>query len=52
VHKRISELVPYQPLHYSAETALAKNNVKGPFGEAAGFQSGVTWNVWEWEITG
>jgi len=52
VHKRISELVPYQPLYYSAETALAKNNVKGPFGEAVGFQSGVTWNVWAWETIG
>jgi peptide/nickel transport system substrate-binding protein len=51
VHKRVSDLVPYQPLYYSAETALAKNNVKGPFGEAVGFQSGVTWNVYEWEIT-
>ncbi len=51
-HTRISELLPYQALHYSVETALARNNVKGPFGEAVGFQSGVTWNVWEWEVTG
>jgi len=51
VHKRVSELVPYQPLYYSAETALAKNFVKGPFAEAVGFQSGVTWNVYEWDLT-
>jgi len=51
VHKHISQLVPYQPLHYSVSTALAKNHVKGPFGEPAGGQSGVTWNIWEWEVT-
>ena len=51
VHKRISELVPFQPLYYSVDFVLAKNKVKGPFGVPAGIQSGVTRNVWEWEVT-
>ena len=51
VHKRISELVPFQPLYYSVDFVLAKKKVKGPFGVPAGIQSGVTRNVWEWEVT-
>jgi ABC-type transport system substrate-binding protein len=49
LHKRMSELAAYIPLHYSAEVLLARNKLKGPLGYY-GPQLGVTWNVWEWEI--
>ena len=35
----------------NVELVLAKNKVKGPSG-TAGPQTGLTWNIWEWEITG
>jgi ABC-type transport system substrate-binding protein len=49
LHKRMSELATYIPLHYSAEVLLARNKLKGPAG-AYGPQLGVTWNVWQWEL--
>ena len=49
VHRRISELVAYGPLFYIVELVLAKNKVRGPSG-TAGPQTGITWNVWEWEV--
>ena len=50
VHRRISETVAYGPLFYIVELVLAKNKVKGPSG-TAGPQTGITWNVWDWEVT-
>jgi peptide/nickel transport system substrate-binding protein len=50
VHRRISETVAYGPLFYIVELVLAKNKVKGPSG-TAGPQTGITWNLWEWEVT-
>jgi peptide/nickel transport system substrate-binding protein len=50
VHRRISEQVAFGPLFYIVELVLAKNKVKGPAG-SAGPQTGVTWNVWDWEVT-
>lgn len=50
VHKRISELVAFAPLFYIVELVIAKHRVKGPSG-TAGPQTGITWNLWEWEVT-
>jgi peptide/nickel transport system substrate-binding protein len=50
LHKRMSELAAYVPLHYSVEVLLARSKLKGPLG-AYGPQLGVTWNVWQWELT-
>jgi peptide/nickel transport system substrate-binding protein len=49
MHKRISEVVAFQPIYYIVELVLAKNKVKGPAG-SAGPQTGITWNVWDWEV--
>lgn len=46
----MSELVGFGPLYYSAEIILAKHRVKGPMGNY-GPQIGVTWNIFEWEVT-
>ena len=49
MHQRLTELVAFGPLFYSYEALIARNNVKGPQG-VVGPQTGITWNVWEWEI--
>ncbi len=49
MHQRLTELVAFGPLFYSYEALVARNNVKGPLG-VVGPQTGITWNVYEWEI--
>ena len=49
LNKRLSELVGYGPLYYNVEILLARSRLTGPVGE--GLQTGVTWNVFEWEVT-
>ncbi len=50
LHKRMSDLAAYIPLHYSVEVLLARNKVHGPVG-CYGPQLGLTWNVWQWGLT-
>ena len=50
LHKRMSELVGIGPLYYDVEVILAKNNVSGPIGNY-GPQQGISWNIYEWEVT-
>lgn len=50
LHKRMSEVMGFGPLIYGVEVILAKNRVKGPVGNYAP-QQGVTWNIFEWEVT-
>jgi ABC-type transport system substrate-binding protein len=50
MHKRMSDLAAYIPLHYSVEVLLARNKLKGPIG-CYGPQLGLTWNVWQWELS-
>lgn len=49
IQRRMSELAAYAPLHYLVEVILAKHRLKGPVGNYWG-QSGITWNVFEWEV--
>lgn len=50
LHKRMSEVLGIGPLYYEVEVILARKNVKGPVGNY-GPQQGITWNVFEWELT-
>jgi peptide/nickel transport system substrate-binding protein len=50
MHKRLTQEVAFGPLFYLVELVVAKNKIKGPSG-TAGPQTGVTWNIWEWEVT-
>ncbi|MBM2809954.1 MAG: hypothetical protein HW416_713 [Chloroflexi bacterium] len=47
--KRMTDVVGPSPVLYSVEVVAARSYVVGPAGRAA--QSGVTWNVHEWEVT-
>lgn len=49
MHQRLTELVAFGPLFYSYEALVARNHVKGPQG-VVGPQTGITWNIWEWEV--
>ena len=49
LNKRLSELVGYGPLYYNVEILLARSRLTGPVGE--GLQTGVTWNIFEWEVS-
>ena len=51
VSKRLSELAAYAPLYYQADVLAAKTRLSGPVGPGLG-QAGVTWNIFEWEVTG
>ncbi|MBM2809963.1 MAG: hypothetical protein HW416_722 [Chloroflexi bacterium] len=50
LHARMTEIAGFQPLFYQVEVIVAKNSVKGPVGNY-GPQQGMTWNVFEWEVT-
>jgi peptide/nickel transport system substrate-binding protein len=50
IHRRMSELAGYGPLYYGVEVLVARNRLKGPIGHY-GPQTGVTWNVHEWEVS-
>jgi ABC-type transport system substrate-binding protein len=49
LHKRLSSLAAFIPLHYSVEVLLARNRLRGPLGYW-GPQLGVTWNIFEWSL--
>jgi len=49
LHKRMSEVLGIGNLYYSAEVLIARSRVKGPIGEYGG-QSGMSWNIFEWEV--
>jgi hypothetical protein len=49
MHRRLTQLVAFGPLFYQVEVIAAKQRVRGPVG-SAGAQSGITWNVWAWEV--
>jgi len=50
LHRRMSEVVGYQPIFYDVEAIGATNRVKGPIGNY-GPQEGITWNVSDWQVT-
>jgi peptide/nickel transport system substrate-binding protein len=50
LNKRLSELAAYGPLYYNTEVLLARSRLQGVLGEAP-LQTGVTWNIFEWEVT-
>lgn len=49
LQQRMTEIVGIGPLFYGVGVIVAKNKVKGPVGEVAQ-KSGMSWNVFEWEI--
>jgi len=51
LHRRMSDLVGIGPLYYSTEVVVARSRVTGRVGEYAG-QSGVSWNIFEWGVSG
>jgi ABC-type transport system substrate-binding protein len=48
LNQRMSALVAYSPIYYPAEILLARNRLTGPVGEQGW---GLTWNLFEWEVT-
>ncbi len=50
LHQRMSEQLGIGPLYFDPRILLAWNRVKGPVGNFSG-QQGITWNIYEWEIT-
>ncbi len=50
LHKTMSEMLGVGPLYYDADFLIAKSKLKGPIGETA-FAGGVSWNIFEWEIS-
>ncbi len=50
LHTRMSEVLGIGMLLYHAEVLIARNRVQGPVGEVAE-KSGVSWNIFEWEVT-
>ncbi len=51
LQQRMAELVGIGPLYYSTEVVVARSRVSGPVGEFGG-QSGVSWNIFEWSVSG
>lgn len=50
LHKRMSDLLGIGPLYYDADFLVAKNRLKGPIGETP-YVGGVSWNIYEWEVS-
>jgi len=50
VNKRLMELAAYTPLYYQSDLLVAKNRLTGPVGPGLN-QPGVTWNIFEWEVS-
>lgn len=50
LHRRFSDVVGVGMLFYHVEVLLARNRLKGPVGEVAE-KSGMSWNIFEWEVT-
>lgn len=51
MNKRLSEIAAYTPLYYQADVLVAKSRLQGPVGPGL-MKPGVTWNIFEWEVTG
>jgi len=51
LQRRMADLVGIGPLYYSTEVVVARSRVRGPIGEFGG-QSGVSWNIFEWDVGG
>jgi peptide/nickel transport system substrate-binding protein len=49
MNRRLAELAAYGPLYYNAEVLLARSRLQGVQGEAP-LQTGVTWNIFEWQV--
>jgi len=50
LHQRMSKTLGIGPLFFDPRIVLAWNRVTGPVGNFSG-QQGITWNIYEWEIT-
>jgi len=50
LHKRMSETLGVGMLFFNAEVLVARNRLRGPIGEVAE-KSGMSWNIFEWEVT-
>ncbi|MPZ13683.1 MAG: hypothetical protein GEU73_04550 [Chloroflexi bacterium] len=50
LHQRMAEILAIGPLYYNVEVLVASNRLKGPVGEVAE-KSGMSWNIFEWEVT-
>jgi peptide/nickel transport system substrate-binding protein len=50
LHRQMSEVLGIGPLLFDARLFLAWNKVKGPVGNFSG-QQGMSWNVYEWEVS-
>jgi peptide/nickel transport system substrate-binding protein len=51
VNQRLAELAAYTPLYYQADVLAAKSRLTGPIGPGLG-QAGITWNIFEWAVSG
>ena len=51
LNRVLSEMAAYVPLYYQADVVVAKNRLSGPVGPGLN-QAGVTWNIFEWEVSG
>ncbi len=50
MNRLLSDLAAYAPLYYQADVLVAKSRLSGPLGPGL-TQPGVTWNIFEWEVT-
>jgi peptide/nickel transport system substrate-binding protein len=50
MNKLLSELAAYTPLYYQSDVLVAKNRLSGPVGPGLN-QAGVTWNIFEWDVS-
>jgi peptide/nickel transport system substrate-binding protein len=50
LHRLMSERLGIGPLYFGGEVLIARSRLKGPVGEVAE-KSGMSWNIFEWEVT-
>jgi peptide/nickel transport system substrate-binding protein len=50
MNKLLSELAAYTPLYYQSDVLVGKNRLSGPVGPGLN-QAGVTWNIFEWDVS-
>jgi peptide/nickel transport system substrate-binding protein len=50
MNKLLSELAAYAPLYYQSDVLVAKHRLSGPSRPGLN-QSGVTWNIYAWEVS-
>jgi peptide/nickel transport system substrate-binding protein len=48
LNQRMSAQAAYSPLYYPPDLLLGRNRLAGPVGEMG---SGLTWNIFEWEVS-